>query len=222
MDFLTLSKERYTAKHYDVNRKISNEDLDKLLEIVRLSPSAVNAQAWKFFVGSQKSMAKIMPAICDFNRDRVGDCSHFIVMCAQNKLDEASYKEVTKKEDADGRYPNHPNIRDIVDEHRIAFGKLHESLGDYAQWTSKQVYIAMTALIYGAKSMGIDSTAMEGIDYAKLDEILNLKAQNLHSVVVVALGYSSDDDSNKKRPKSRRAKECSILIFRLEKTYVYI
>ena len=35
MDFLTLSKERYTAKHYDVNRKISNEDLDKLLEIVR-------------------------------------------------------------------------------------------------------------------------------------------------------------------------------------------
>lgn len=65
----------------------------------------------------------------------------------------------------------------------------------------------MTALIYGAKSMGIDSTAMEGIDYAKLDEILDLKAQNLHSVVVVALGYSSDDDSNKKRPKSRRAKE---------------
>ena len=207
VDFLRLSQQRYTAKHYDPNRIIPKEDLDKLLEILRLAPTAVNAQAWKFFVGSRKSVDRILPGICDFNYDRMLNCSHFVVLCAQTKLDEASYKAVTVKEDADGRYPNHPEIRDIVDEHRIAFGRLHEQAGDYAQWTSKQVYIAMAALMYGAKSLGIDSTPMEGIEFDKIDELLKLKEQNLHTVAVVSLGYGAEKDSNRSRPKSRKALE---------------
>ena len=205
LDFVSLSNERYTAKHYDPDRIIPKEDLDKLLEILRLTPSAVNAQAWKFFVGSRKSKDLILPAICDFNHDRIKNCSHFVVLCAQTQLDIDSYKAVTVKEEADGRYPNHPEIRDIVDEHRIAFGRMHQQSGDYAQWTAKQAYIAMAALMYGAKSLGIDSTPMEGILFDKLDEILNLPAQNLHSVAVVSLGYGASDDSNRKRPKTRKA-----------------
>ncbi len=65
----------------------------------------------------------------------------------------------------------------------------------------------MTSLVYAAKSLGIDSTIMEGFDFKKMDEILNLSSQNLHSVVLVALGYSLKNDSNKVRPKSRLAKE---------------
>lgn len=44
VDFLSLSQQRYTAKHYDPNRIIPKEDLDKLLEILRLAPTAVNAR----------------------------------------------------------------------------------------------------------------------------------------------------------------------------------
>lgn len=33
----------------------------------------------------------------------------------------------------------------------------------------------MAALLYGAASMGIDSTPIEGMDFAKADEILRLK-----------------------------------------------
>ncbi len=207
MDFLELAKTRYTTKHFDPNKSINADDLSKLLEVLRLSPSAVNAQAWKFIVGSGDAKQRIMSAVADFNVSRIEDCSHFILICAHNKLDEKYYKEVSDKEDFDGRYPNHPEIKSIVDEHRIEYGKYQESLGEYAQWTSKQAYIAMTSLVYAAKSLGIDSTIMEGFDFKKMDEILNLSSQNLHSVVLVALGYSLKNDSNKVRPKSRLAKE---------------
>lgn len=55
--------------------------------------------------------------------------------------------------------------------------------------------------------MGIDSTALEGADFDKLDEILGLRKRGLRSVVAVSLGYRSEDDSNAKRPKSRLSKE---------------
>ena len=57
--------------------------------------------------------------------------------------------------------------------------------------------------------MGIDSTQIEGMDFAKADEILRLKDTNLQSVGIVTLGYRKDD-SNALRPKSRLAKETII------------
>ncbi len=50
--FLEISKNRYTTKHYDQDKKISQKDIDTLLEIARLTPSAVNIQPWHFYVGS--------------------------------------------------------------------------------------------------------------------------------------------------------------------------
>ena len=85
---------------------------------------------------------------------------------------------ITVKEDQDGRYPD-PSIRDTVDSHRKAFAAMHDKAGDFAQWTAKQTYIAMAALLYGAASKGIDSTPIEGMDYDKMDEILGLKKKNL-------------------------------------------
>ena len=45
---LELVKHRYTAKRYDANKPISDETLNDLLEVLRLSPSSVNIQPWHF------------------------------------------------------------------------------------------------------------------------------------------------------------------------------
>ena len=203
MDFLDISKQRYTTKHYDPTRKISDKDMKDLLEVLRLAPSAVNIQPWHFYVGStQKAKEKILPAIPDFNIPRIQDCSHFVVLCAKNKITDQELTAITQKEDQDGRYPK-KEIRDTVDSHRKIFAHMHEEQGDFAQWTAKQTYIAMTALLYAAASKDIDSTPIEGMDFEKTDEILNLKNKNLKSVMLVALGYRAENDSNADRPKSR-------------------
>lgn len=42
--FLRLAQERYTTKHYN-GQQIPREEFDTLLEILRLTPTSVNAQA---------------------------------------------------------------------------------------------------------------------------------------------------------------------------------
>ena len=202
-DFLSISKERYTTKHYDSAKKIPENDVKDLLEVLRLAPSAVNIQPWHFFVGStQKAKDLILPAIPDFNIPRIADCSHFVVLCSNTMLTDAQMSKITEVEVKDGRYPDHPEIKDTVDSHRKAFAHMHEQLGDFKEWTAKQAYIAMTALLYAAASKGIDSTPIEGMDFEKANEILNLKDKNLQSVMIVTLGYRKDD-TNSLRPKSR-------------------
>ena len=76
--------------------------------------------------------------------------------------------------------------------------------GSYA-WTARQSYIAMGFLLAAAAEKGIDSTPIEGLDTAKLDEILGLREKGMRSVAVVTLGYRSPNDGNAQRPKSRLA-----------------
>ncbi len=207
MDFVDISKKRYTTKHYDPAKIISKTDLDDLIEAIRLAPSAVNIQPWHFYIGSTKeAKEKILPAIPDFNIPRIQDCSHFVVLCAKTRMTDEEFSQITAKEDSDGRYPK-KDIRDTVDSHRRYFAQMHEQLGDFKEWTAKQTYIAMTALLYAAASKNIDSTPIEGMDFAKTDEILGLKDKNLRSVMIVTLGYRAENDSNAQRPKSRLAKE---------------
>ncbi|WP_443894822.1 nitroreductase family protein, partial [Parasutterella excrementihominis] len=48
MDFVKLSEQRFTAKKFDVNKKIPRDDVEKLKTILQLSPSSVNSQPWVF------------------------------------------------------------------------------------------------------------------------------------------------------------------------------
>ena len=85
--FLEISKERYTTKHYDPTRKISDDDLNTLKEILRLTPSAVNIQPWFFYFGTtEAAKLKIMPAIPDFNIPRIQGCSCFVVLCSKTRM----------------------------------------------------------------------------------------------------------------------------------------
>lgn len=203
MDLFELSSQRFTTKHYDPSRKIPGSDIEKLKEILRLTPSAVNSQPWHFIIGSSdKAKQLIRPAVVDFNWPRTDGCSHFVVLCVKDSLDEAHLDAVTAQEDADGRFPNE-TIRHEGDSKRKWYVSMKRDRGQLRSWATHQVYIAMAALLYGAASLGIQSTAIEGYNPGKLDEILGLREKGLRSVAIVTLGYGSSDDSNATRKKSR-------------------
>ncbi len=203
MDMLKLSFERFTTKHYDSHRRISDSDIQKLKEILRLTPSAVNCQPWHFIIGSsEQAKQRIRPAIADFNWARTDDCSHFIVLCIREVLDGAFLTALTEQEEKDGRFPDEMT-KQASDTKRKGFVKKQAEQGDILAWETHQVYIAMASLLYGAASLGIQSTAIEGYSAEKLDEILGLKDQGLRSVAIVSLGYGAKDDANAVRPKSR-------------------
>lgn len=52
-DFFTLCKERFSVRKFS-DEIVENEDLDYILECIRVAPSAVNKQPWEFLVVRSK------------------------------------------------------------------------------------------------------------------------------------------------------------------------
>ena len=92
MDIVELVRTRYTTKHYDPARRISDRDI---MEVLRLSPSSVNSQPWHFFVtGTDEGKARVMPAVLDFNRPRVADASHLVVFAVPVEFTEERFRQL--------------------------------------------------------------------------------------------------------------------------------
>ena len=49
MNILELSQKRFSVRKYS-DKPVSEEDLQYILESVRMAPSAVNRQPWKFVI----------------------------------------------------------------------------------------------------------------------------------------------------------------------------
>lgn len=114
MDFVKLSEQRFTAKKFDVNKKIPRDDVEKLKTILQLSPSSVNSQPWVFLWGtSDNSKKRVRPAIADFNWNRIDTCSDFVVIAVRKGLDDKFQHTLLDQEIKDGRIAN----EEIADMH---------------------------------------------------------------------------------------------------------
>ncbi len=203
MDFLELSKKRFTAKKYDPTKKIPEADIETLKEILRLTPSSVNSQPWIFLTGStEEQKAKIRPAVADFNWERLDTCSHFILITVHDELDEKFLLKIIEAEKNDGRYTTEAELKSD-DESRKYWIGVRDTAHETLTWEEKQAYIALAVALYGAASLGIDSTPIEGFDKLAMDKLLGLNNYGLRSVLLVTLGYDAADDANRTRPKSR-------------------
>ena len=51
-DIIHYAKNRHTVKAYDPSKKISDENIKKVKELLRFSASSTNAQPWHFVIAS--------------------------------------------------------------------------------------------------------------------------------------------------------------------------
>lgn len=184
------------------------KSLIRCREILRLTPTSVNAQALHYFTAtSQEARERLLPAFPEFNRDRITGASDVVVFTVPKTLTEAHLRRVLDKEESDGRFPN-AEVKNAQDQGRRYFAGLHQgSEAELVAWEARQAYIGMGFLLFAAAGMGIDSTALEGVDFPKLNEILGLDEKNLTAIAAVSLGYRSPKDGNAQRPKSRLTRD---------------
>ncbi|CAK7193524.1 Oxygen-insensitive NAD(P)H nitroreductase [Commensalibacter sp. Nvir] len=207
MHIETLMKQRYTTKKYNPNKKIPKELLDKLLNVLRLTPTSINSQPYHFIVAtSQKAktnIAESMNEVYQFNAEKVIQSSHAIVICSKTNLDEDYLRKIVDEADQSKRF-NSPASKEEYFQFCKNFLLTHRYDKDYVlNWMKRQCYIALGTLLIGSAALGIDSTAMEGFDTQRLDKNFDLNTQQLTSLVVVSLGYRAEDDYNSILEKSR-------------------
>lgn len=203
MDILSIMRSRYTTKHYDPSKPVSEEALQTMIEVLRLSPSSVNSQPWHFYViESEEAKAKLMPAVKDFNIERM-KAPVFILFTVSTKLGQEYWEALYKQEDADGRFADwtSPERPDTI--RMMAAERLEADPDELFLYNSNQAYLALGCLTVAAETLGVDSTILGGLNFDKVDEIFGLGAKNERSIVAIALGHRAQDDANAKRPKSR-------------------
>lgn len=213
---LDIARERYTAKHYDAAQPLTDEELDDLLEILRLAPSSINIQPWHFYVvRSPEARAKLLPAIMDFNIKRVEDASAIVLIATESGLVDR-VATVTDQERADGRFDEAARAsgfdREVEAVRKSSVQRYCSGEDKGFHWASDQAHIALGFLLFGAAGMGVDATALGGIKFELVDELFGLKALGRRTVIGCALGHRAKDDSNACRPKSRLPREAIVTV----------
>ena len=207
MNISRIATTRYTTKAFDPHKHIGGALLEQIQTLLRFAPSSVNSQPWHFVIaGSDEARAKIATATTgpySANEPKVTNASHVVVLCARTELDDAHLARVLAQEEKDGRFPTEGG-KEAQQKGRSFYVNMHRNeLLDTQQWMEKQVYIALGGLLLGAAALEVDATPIEGFDQSVLDKVLGLREQGLSSVVLVALGYRSEEDFNAELPKSR-------------------
>src|SRR3989338_6658360 len=84
MEFENVVKERYAAKLFD-GRRLPEQQVDKLLEMIRYAPYSFNIQPWVVeIISDQEIKEKLAPA--SWNQPQIKSCSHLLVFCANKDI----------------------------------------------------------------------------------------------------------------------------------------
>jgi len=194
---------RYATKKFDTAKKVSENDIEELLEVLRLAPSSFGLQPWKFLVVKNPQLRQKLRE-ASWGQPQVTDASHLIVLCARTDVDEKFVKHFVEAM-AKARKVSVESLKSYQDMMVGSMAAKTEQVR--IDWSKKQVYIALGMLLEAAALKGIDAAPMEGFDPQKYDEILDLKKEHLTATVVCALGYRAHDDATVKLAKVRFPKE---------------
>ena len=191
-------KWRYATKKFS-NKRVSNEDLEKIIEAINLSASSVGIQPYRIFIITDPSLKKTLGE-GSFN-SQIADASHLIVFAAfdsirQENIDNYIQLIAREREKPIGELSDFKNT---ISSHFLA-----QTDDNNFIWSTKQAYIGLGTGLIAAATLKIDATPMEGFDAEKFDNLLGLKEKRLKSVVLLALGYRDEEnDYNAKLKKVR-------------------
>ena len=211
MDLLNISKTRYTTKAYDPIRKIPKEQVARLLEILRLTPSSINIQPWHFFIADNQAakerIAKALVGKYAYNAPKVLDSSHTILFCTKADISEQHLDNLLTQDDISGRFKDEKAKQGQKDSRSGYVDYYRNEKGDIQRWAENQTFIALGQILLAAGIEGIDATPIGGFDEQIINDELQLTEKGLVPSVLLTLGYRSENDFNAQLPKSRLDKE---------------
>ncbi|MCG8580466.1 MAG: NAD(P)H-dependent oxidoreductase [Bacteroidales bacterium] len=191
---------RYATKEFDTSKKLSDEQLDLLLEATNLTPSSFGLQPFSVIViENDEIRQRLKPSA--WNQPQTTDASHLILFAIKTDLSEKDVDEFIKRISESRNIP----IESLAEYDGMMKGFLKQmSNEDINNWQAKQAYIALGQLMVSAAVEGIDTCPMEGFDKKEFDKILGLEEKNLASVVMAAVGFRSANDKYQALPKVRK------------------
>ena len=174
MDTIEAVRQRRAVKQYDPEYEMTQEEVDQLIGLAKLAPTAFNQQNYRFVLVRDAGLRKqIREAAWD--QAQVTDASLLIVICADLKAwekDPARYWANAPAEVQD-------YMKSAIDQY---YRNREQVQRDEAM---RSAGIAAQTIMLSAKSMGYDTCPMDGFDYDAVGKLINLPEDHVVAMFVV-------------------------------------
>jgi nitroreductase len=177
---------RHAVKAYDATKKVSKEDIDKIVEAARLAPTSSGLQPFQVLVvENQELKEKLVKGA--LNPECMRDCSHVLIFAGWDRytaerIDKVYDYTTVERGLPQGRFNSYT---DMLKKMYLA-QPAEENFAHIA----RQTYIALGLSLAQAAELKVDSTPVEGFDNIVVDEILALDKLGLKSVSLMYVGYA--------------------------------
>jgi len=174
-------EKRRAVKHYDKNHRMTAEEINEIMSLAMLSPTAFNIQNWRFVVVSDQELrAQIREAAWD--QAQVTDASLFVVLCADLK---------SWEKDPQKYWLNAPQeVQDFMIPAIDAYYRGKDQV--QRDEAMRSCGIAAQTLMLAAQSMGYDSCPMDGFDFDAVAKLINLPDDHVIAMFV-AIGKGTKE-----------------------------
>ncbi|MGY8870376.1 MAG: nitroreductase family protein [Pseudomonadales bacterium] len=172
-------RSRRAIKHFDAQHEMSDNEINKVLSLAMLSPTAFNIQNWRFVVIDDDGLRQKIRDV-SMGQAQVTDSSLFIVLCADLNAWQNKPERYWRNAPVEVQEFMVPAIDDYYrGKEQVQRDEAMRSCG-----------IAAQTLMLAAKSMGYDSCAMDGFDFEKVSQLVNLPDDHIVTMFV-AIGKST-------------------------------
>ncbi len=181
MDVFEAIETRRAVKHFALDHALTDGELDRLLGAVLRSPTAFNIQNWRFVIlRDQEHRARVREAAWD--QSQVTDASLLVVVCADTKSWEKQPERYWRNAPEEVREFILPAINSYyAGREQVQRDEAMRSAG-----------LAAQTLMLAATAMGYQSCPMDGFDYGKVGELINLPDDHV-VCLMVAVGRGIKD-----------------------------
>lgn len=180
---------RHAVKAYDPTKKVSQENIDKIVEAARLAPTSSGLQPFKVVVVENKELReKLVPGA--LNPDCMRDCSHVIIFAAWDRytaerIDHVYDMTTEERGLPKGRFNSYTDmLKKVYLDQPAELNFAH---------TARQTYIALGLALAQAAELRVDTTPAEGFNQKIVDEVLELEKYGLKSVSLMYVGYANQE-----------------------------
>lgn len=178
---------RYATKKMDPAKSVPEPAVAQIVEAIRMAPTSSGTQPFELFVITNPDLRAKIRAVA-WDQAQITEGSHLLVFAAWDTYTADRIDAVTDQMTAE-RGEN-PTLTQYYANLKATY--LPREAQVNFEHAARQAYIALGFGLVAAADLQVDSTPMEGFDAAKVDEILNLKARGLRSVVLLPLGYRQE------------------------------
>jgi nitroreductase len=181
MDTLTAIETRRAVKGFDPDHRMTEDEIERLLKLAILSPTAFNLQNWRFVLVREEKLRQKIRDVA-WGQAQVTDASLLIVLCADLKAWAKSPQRYWRNAPQAAQDFIIPAIAQYYEgQKQVQRDEAMRSCG-----------IAAQTIMLAAKAMGYESCPMDGFDFDAVAELIRLPEEHVIAMMV-AVGRGAKD-----------------------------